>query len=208
MIKVLEAGQLQLAVMASGRGSNFDAICAAIERGDLNARIKIVISDKEQASVLEKARERGITGLYINPRDFPDRAAYETKIVSMMQEREVNMVVLAGYMRLVGGVLLEAFPHRLVNIHPALLPSFTGLHAQEQAIAYGVKYSGCTVHIVDEGTDTGPIIMQRVVPVLPEDDADTLAGRILAEEHDLYWRCLQLIAEGRLWLEGRRVYIR
>lgn len=208
MIKVLEAGQLQLAVMASGRGSNFDAICAAIERGDLNACIRVVVSDKEQAAVLQKAKERDIPAIYINPRVYPDRTAYESEIVEILKENLVDVVALAGYMRLVGPVLLGAFPHRLLNIHPALLPSFTGLHAQEQAVVYGVKYSGCTVHIVDEGTDTGPIILQRVVPVLQEDDVDTLAARILVEEHDLYWRCLQYLAEGRLWLDGRKVYIR
>ncbi len=125
-----------------------------------------------------------------------------------LEARQVDLVVLAGYMRLVGKVFLKAYEHRVLNIHPALLPSFPGLNAQQQALDYGVKFSGCTVHLVDEGMDTGPIIMQRVVPVLDDDDQETLSQRILKEEHELYWQALQLIAEGRVWIEGRRVVVK
>lgn len=207
MIKVMDPGKIALAVMASGRGSNFDAICEAIDRKDLNAEIKLVISDK-QAPVLKKARDRGITALYINPADYNSKLDYEHILVKTMQEYNVGLVVLAGYMRLIGKEILQTFKLRIVNIHPALLPSFTGLHAQKQAVDYGVRYSGCTVHLVDEGMDTGPIILQKAVPVYQDDDEDTLAERILAEEHQTYWRALQLIAEGRVYVQGRRVILK
>jgi phosphoribosylglycinamide formyltransferase-1 len=207
MMQVIPAGRLQLAVLASGRGSNFDALCQAIERGDLDADVKMLISDKEYAPALEKARKHNIEGVYLNPRSYNNRDEYETELVNLLKEKQVTVVVLAGYMRLVGPVLLEHFRHRIVNIHPALLPSFPGLKAQQQAVEYGVKYSGCTVHIVDAGMDTGPILMQAVVPVLPDDNGDTLAERILVEEHQIYWRSLQLLAEGRVYIDGRKAVI-
>ena len=207
MMQVIPAGRLQLAVLASGRGSNFDALCQAIERGDLDADVKMLISDKEYAPALEKARKHNIEGVYLNPRSYNNRDEYETELVNLLKEKQVTVVVLAGYMRLVGPVLLEHFRHRIVNIHPALLPSFPGLKAQQQAVEYGVKYSGCTVHIVDAGMDTGPILMQAVVPVLPDDNGDTLAKRILVEEHQIYWRSLQLLAEGRVYIDGRKAVI-
>ena len=208
MMQVIPAGRLQLAVLASGRGSNFDALCQAIERGDLDADVKMLISDKEYAPALEKARKHNIEGVYLNPRSYNNRDEYETELVNLLKEKQVTVVVLAGYMRLVGPVLLEHFRHRIVNIHPALLPSFPGLKAQQQAVEYGVKYSGCTVHIVDAGMDTGPILMQAVVPVLPDDNGDTLAERILVEEHQIYWRSLQLLAEGRVYIDGRKAVIK
>lgn len=207
MMRVREPGRLKLAVLASGRGSNFDALCAAVERRDLNADIMILVSDNPEAAALVKARQRGIPALNLNPGDFPDRSSYERELIRVLQEKQVDMVALAGYMRLVGHDFLQAFQQRVINIHPALLPSFTGLHAQKQALEYGVRFSGCTVHIVDEGMDTGPIILQRVVPVMPDDDEDSLARRILAEEHQAYWQALQLMAEGRIYLEGRKVVI-
>lgn len=207
MIRIMEPGKLTLAVMASGRGSNFDAICAAIDRNELNAEIKIVISDKE-APVLAKARKRGIPALYVNPSDYKTKSDYEQVLVAKIKDCGAGLVVLAGYMRLVGKDLLHNFKLRVVNIHPALLPSFTGLHAQQQAVDYGVRYSGCTVHLVDEGMDTGPIILQKMVPVYQEDDEESLSERILVEEHDTYWRALQLIAEGKVYVAGRRVYIK
>lgn len=208
MMQVVPVGRLQLAVLASGRGSNFDALWQAIERGDLNADIKVLISDKEDAPALEKARKRNIEAVYLNPRSYNNRDEYETDLVKLLKEQQVTVVALAGYMRLVGPVLLEHFQHRIVNIHPALLPAFPGLQAQQQAVDYGVRYSGCTVHIVDKGMDTGPILMQAVVPVLPDDNADTLAERILLEEHQIYWRSLQLLAEGRVYIDGRKVVIK
>ena len=208
MMQIMPPGGLKLGVMASGRGSNFDAIHAAIARGDLLADIAIVISDNQEAAVLKKAINRGIAVQYVDPSAFTSRNAYEEHLISILQDYKVNLVALAGYMRLVGSVFLGAYRHRVLNIHPALLPSFTGLHAQAQAVAYGVRFSGCTVHLVDEGMDTGPIIMQRVVQVDQDDDEDSLAARILEQEHDIYWRSLQLFAEGRIWLEGRRIFIR
>lgn len=208
MIQAIEPGRLQLAVLASGRGSNFDALCQAVERGELDADIKVLISDMESAPALDKAKSRNIDAVYLNPRDYASRDDYETDLVQVLKAHQVTVVALAGYMRLVGKVLLDAFRHRIVNIHPALLPSFPGLHAQQQAVDYGAKFSGCTVHIVDQGMDTGPIIMQAVVPVLSDDTGDTLADRILAEEHKTYWRSLQLLAEGRVYIEGRKVVIK
>ncbi len=208
MIKIMEPGLLQLGVLASGRGSNFDAICDAIYRNQLQADIRVLISDREDAAVLKKAAGRGIKALFINPRDFSGRDAYEKLVVEILNEAGVNIVALAGYMRLVGPVFLKAYTNRILNIHPALLPSFTGLHAQRQAVDYGVKFSGCTVHIVDGGMDTGPIIMQAVVPVYDDDDEESLSERILEQEHNIYWQALQLFAQGRVYLEQRRVIIK
>jgi phosphoribosylglycinamide formyltransferase-1 len=208
MMQVIPAGRLQLAVLASGRGSNFDVLCQAIERRDLDADIKVIISDKENAPALDKARKRNIEAVYLNPRSYSNRDEYETELVKLIKGYQVTVVALAGYMRLVGSVLLEHFPYRIVNIHPALLPAFPGLQAQQQAVDYGVRYSGCTVHIVDAGMDTGPILMQAVVPVLPDDNGDTLAQRILVEEHQIYWRSLQLLAEGRVYIDGRKAVIK
>ncbi|HWP96728.1 MAG TPA: phosphoribosylglycinamide formyltransferase [Syntrophomonadaceae bacterium] len=207
MIRVREPGLLTLAVLASGRGSNFDALYAAIQRQDLHAVIRILVSDNPEAGAIKKARQRGITALVLNPADFSNRRSYEEALIRALQEQEVDMVALAGYMRLVGRDFLQAFRHRVVNIHPALLPSFMGLHAQKQAVDYGVCFSGCTVHIVDEGMDTGPIILQKVVPVFQDDDEESLALRILAEEHQAYWQALQLLAEGRIYLDGRKVVV-
>lgn len=206
-MQVTPAGRLQLAVLASGRGSNFDALCQAIERRDLNADIKVLVSDKENAPALDKARKRNIEAVYLNPRSYNNRDEYESDLVKLLKGQQVTVVALAGYMRLVGPVLLKYFQHRMVNIHPALLPAFPGLQAQQQAVDYGVKYSGCTVHIVDAGMDSGPILMQAVVPVLPDDSGDTLAERILVEEHQIYWRSLQLLAEGRVYIDGRKTVI-
>lgn len=207
MMRVMEPKHLKLAVLASGRGSNFLALWEAIQRGDLDAEISVLISDKVGAAALDRARELGIPALAIRPSDYPNRAAYESAIVHRLQALDIDVVVLAGYMRLVGPVMLAAYKLRLVNIHPALLPAFTGLHAQRQALDYGVKVSGCTVHFVDEGMDTGPIILQVVVPVLAEDSEESLSSRILVQEHQAYYKALQLLAEGRIYIEGRTVHI-
>lgn len=207
MQPVTPAKRLRLAVLASGRGSNFLAIQGAIENGRLDADICLLISDQALAPALERARELGIKALFVDPKAFPGRDAYESELVRHLQGEEIDFLVLAGYMRLVGGVILNAYSHRVLNIHPALLPSFPGLHAQRQAVEYGVKYSGCTVHFVDLGMDTGPIIKQAVVPVEDDDTGDSLAERILAQEHRLYWQVLQLLAEGRVYIEGRKVHI-
>ncbi|MDI3280838.1 MAG: phosphoribosylglycinamide formyltransferase [Bacillota bacterium] len=200
-------GPLVLGVFASGRGSNLEAILEAIEAGKLPARVAVVLSDRPEAPALEKARRRGIPGLAVLPGDFPSRQVYEERLVEICRQHGVELVVLAGFMRLLGPTFLSAYRHRVMNIHPALLPSFPGLHAQEQAVRYGVRFSGCTVHFVDEGMDTGPIILQAVVPVEQDDTPETLAARILVEEHRLYPEAIRLYAEGRLRIEGRRVLI-
>ncbi len=207
MIRIVEPKRLKLAVLASGRGSNFIAVNEAIQAGKLNADICLLISDQGEAPALSRARAISIKALFINPKDYNNREEYEAEIVKNLKALDIDIVVLAGYMRLVGKVLLEAFKLRIVNIHPALLPSFAGLHAQRQAVEYGVKFSGCTVHFVDAGMDSGPIIMQAVVPVLTDDTEEVLAERILAEEHRIYSQVLQLLAEGRIFVEGRIVHI-
>jgi phosphoribosylglycinamide formyltransferase-1 len=207
MIRVREAGRISLAVLASGRGSNFDALCQAVERGQLDADIKLLLSDRRDAPALGKAARRGIESIYLSLADFTSRDDYEAYLLQKLREHGVEIIALAGYMRLVGKVLLQEYKGKIINIHPALLPSFPGLNAQSQALNYGVRFSGCTVHIVDEGMDTGPILMQAVVPVYQDDDEDSLAARILVEEHQIYWRSLQLLAEGRVFLDGRRVVI-
>ncbi|NHM28275.1 phosphoribosylglycinamide formyltransferase [Desulfofundulus sp. TPOSR] len=200
--------KLRLGVLASGRGSNLQAILDAIDEGRLAAEVVVVISDNGEAKALERARLHSIPAIHINPAQFPDKHTYEEVIVDTLKKHQVELVCLAGYMRLVGRVMLESFPNRIMNIHPALLPAFPGLHAQQRALEYGVRYSGCTVHFVDEGMDTGPIILQAVVPVLPDDTPETLADRILEQEHRIYPEAIALFAAGRLELRGKRVYIK
>ncbi|MHB8170185.1 MAG: phosphoribosylglycinamide formyltransferase [Thermincolia bacterium] len=198
---------INLGILASGSGSNLQAIMDACERGDVAARVKVVISDEVDAYALERARAKGISAIHINPKEFTVKELFEAEIVRVLQEHEVELVCLAGYMRLVGEKLLGAYPQRVLNIHPALLPAFPGLHGQNQAFDYGVRFSGCTVHFVDHGMDTGPIILQAVVPVLTDDTAETLAARILEQEHVIYPQAIQFFAEGRLRVEGRKVLV-
>ncbi len=200
--------KMRLAVLASGRGSNFEAICRSVDEGRLQAEVVVVISDQKEAPVLSKAGIRGIKNLYINPADYESRDACDVAMAHICQEAGADLIVLAGYMRLLGKSFLRHFRWRTVNIHPALLPAFPGLRAQRQAVEYGVCFSGCTVHFVDEGMDTGPIILQAVVPVHFDDTEDTLTERILREEHRLYPQALQLIATGRVEVVGRKVRIR
>lgn len=199
---------LRLGVLASGRGSNFASIMRAIEGGRLNARVTVLISDQPQAPALSLARGFGVPTEVIQPRNFASKVDFENELARQCAEHQVEVVVLAGFMRLLTATFLAHYPQKVVNIHPALLPAFPGLNAQGQAIAYGVRFSGCTVHLVDEGMDSGPIILQAVVPVEANDDEDTLSNRILQEEHRLYPEALQLIAEGKLKIDGRRVYIK
>jgi phosphoribosylglycinamide formyltransferase-1 len=201
-------GKLRLGVLASGRGSNLQSIMDAAAAGKIKAEVVAVISDNKDAFALERARKASIPALRVNPKNFGSKDEYERAIVKLLKEHDVQLVCLAGYMRIVGKVILDAFPNRVINIHPALLPSFPGLHGQQQAWEYGVKYSGCTVHFVDEGMDTGPIIIQAVVPVFDNDTADTLAARILEQEHMIYPEAIGLLAEGRLKLNGRKVLIK
>ena len=199
---------MRLAVFASGRGSNFQALLDASRAGRLpEAEFVLVFSDKKDARVLERAREADIEILHLAPRDFETREAYEEAVLASLRERGVEGICLAGYMRLVGTVLLRAYPNAILNIHPALLPSFPGLHGQADAVEYGAKVSGCTVHFVDEGVDTGPIIVQRAVEVRDDDTADALAARILVEEHKAYPEAVDLFSRGKLRIEGRRVIV-
>jgi phosphoribosylglycinamide formyltransferase-1 len=199
--------KLRLGVLASGRGSNLQAIMDRCQDGSLAAEVAVVISDKPAAYALERARLAGIAAFGLEVAAFPSKREYEQAVVELLQGAGVQLVCLAGYMRLVGEPLLQAFPNKIMNIHPALLPSFPGLHGQRDALQYGVKISGCTVHFIDEGMDTGPIILQAAVPVLQDDTEETLAARILEQEHRLYPEAIQLYAEGRLLVEGRRVCI-
>ncbi len=199
--------KLRLGVLASGGGTNLQSLIDCCTDNSLTAEIAIVISNNPDAGALSRAKKAGIKTCCINHRDFDKRAAFDNRVVQQLQESGVELVVLAGFMRIVGPIFLEAFPQQIINIHPALLPAFPGLHVQQQAIDYGARFSGCTVHFVDNGVDTGPIILQAVVPVLEEDRVDDLAARILVEEHKIYPQAIQLFAEGRLQIEGRRVNI-
>ena len=198
---------LRLGVLASGRGSNLQAIMDAIDSGELTAVVACVISDRQAAQALERARRRGIPAYHVPPRAYPGRPAHEAEVRRLLDESGVDLVILAGYMRLFTPSFIESYRGRMMNIHPALLPSFPGLDAQRQACEYGVKVSGCTVHFVEEGTDAGPIILQRTVPVLEQDTPETLAERILVEEHRAFPEAIRLFAEGRLVIEGRRVKV-
>lgn len=199
---------LKLGIMASGRGSNFQAIVDAIEAGRLRAEVRLLIVDVPSAYAVERAKKHGIPHLYINPKEFASKDDFFKKIAEEFSARGVELICLAGFMRIVRKPLLEAFPMRVMNIHPALLPAFPGLHGQGQAVDYGVRISGCTVHFVDEGMDTGPIIIQAAVAVDPEDTEETLSQRILAYEHKIYPEAIRLFAEGRLSVEGRKVKIK
>jgi phosphoribosylglycinamide formyltransferase-1 len=192
---------MTLGVLASGSGTNLQAILDAIAKGTLKARVAVVVSNVASAQALERARAAGVEALVIPHKEYADRESFDAAVVAALRERGVELVVLAGFMRLVTGVLLDAFPMRIVNVHPALLPAFPGVHAQQQAFDYGVRIAGCTVHFVDRGTDTGPIIAQAAVPVLEGDDEPALRERILAEEHALLPKVLQWIAEGRVRVE-------
>jgi phosphoribosylglycinamide formyltransferase-1 len=196
---------VNLGVLVSGSGSNLQAIIDNIEAGRLDARIRIIISNVPDAFALERAKKHSIPSLVISHKEYRRREDFDKKIVEALQAHEVELVVLAGYMRVVTAVLLRAFPMRVMNIHPALLPSFPGTHVWQAEVDYGVKFAGCTVHFVDEGTDTGPIIIQAVVPVYDDDTAETLNARILKQEHKIFSQAIQLYAEGRLEVQGRRV---
>jgi len=191
----------------SGRGSNLQAIIDCIESGCLAAKITAVISDVGDAYALERAKKHGIEAVFIDPRDFASKELYEKKILEALKKHNAELLLLAGYMRILGKTLLSAYKNRILNIHPALLPAFPGLHAQKQAFDHGVKVAGCTVHFVDEALDGGPIILQRCVEVKEDDTAETLADRILEQEHKIYPEAVKLFVENRLRIEGRKVKI-
>ncbi|NPV69448.1 MAG: phosphoribosylglycinamide formyltransferase [Firmicutes bacterium] len=199
---------LRLGILVSGRGTNMQAIIDGCRDGTIPARVAVVISDVASAPALEKAGRAGVEGVFIDRRAFGSKGAFEGAIAAELERRSVDLVCLAGYMRVLGPAFIGRFKGRIINIHPSLLPSFPGVDAQEQAWRYGVKVSGCTVHFVDEGVDSGPVILQAAVPVLDDDTAETLAARILKEEHRIYAEAIRLYAGGRLIVEGRRVRIR
>jgi phosphoribosylglycinamide formyltransferase-1 len=199
---------LKIGVLASGRGSNFQAIIDAVKARKFDAEIAVCISDAADAYALTRARENGIAAQFIDPKKSRDRADYDKKIIEVLQRYDAGLVLLAGFLRLVSPVLVEAYKNKMMNIHPALLPSFPGLHVQRKAIEYGAKFSGCTVHFVDTGMDTGPIIIQAVVPVFPDDTEDALSARILKQEHRIYPEAVRLFTEGKIEVDGRRVIIK
>jgi len=205
-------GKLRVGVLASGRGSNLQAIIDAIEQGTLQAQVAVVISNKQEARALERARRHGLTDLFLDPKPYAghptSRHAYDQAVLEVLRKHDVELVLLAGYMKIVTPVLLDAYRNRIMNIHPALLPAFPGLDGQKQALDWGVKIAGCTVHFVTEGVDEGPIIIQAAVPVVEGDTTETLSARILDKEHSIYPMAVQWYAEGRLTVEGRRVRIR
>jgi phosphoribosylglycinamide formyltransferase-1 len=200
-------GKLRIGALVSGGGTNLQSIIDRCGDGSLEAEIALVISNNPNAGALERARKVGIPCLCIDHREFSDREEFDRAVVAALQEAGVELVVLAGFMRIISGVFIEAFPERIMNIHPALLPAFPGLHVQRKALEYGARFAGCTVHFVDGGVDTGPIIIQSVVAVLDDDTEESLSARILQQEHRIYPRAIQLFAEGRLRIEGRRVRI-
>jgi phosphoribosylglycinamide formyltransferase 1 len=194
----------RLGVLISGRGSNLQALIAAIDAGRLNARIAIVISNRAQAAGLERAREAGIETLVLDHRQFASRAEYDAAIAQALRAQGVSLVCLAGFMRLVGAPLLDAFRDAVLNIHPSLLPAFPGVHAQQQALAHGVKITGATVHLVTTELDGGPIILQATVAVQDGDTVESLSARILSEEHRIYPEAVQMVLDGGWRIEGRR----
>lgn len=197
----------KIGVLVSGRGSNLQAIIDSINNGYLPLEIAVVISDKADAFALERARKAGIKTAAVERKNCISKEAFETEINKELEQAGCELVVLAGFMRILSGTFVNKWHHKIINIHPALLPSFPGLHGQGQAFAYGVKFSGCTVHFVDEGTDSGPIILQKVVPVLDDDTEETLAERILVQEHIAMPEALKLWAEGKLIISGRKVKV-
>jgi phosphoribosylglycinamide formyltransferase-1 len=200
--------KIRIGALVSGRGSNLQAIIDNIEQGRLSAEVAVVISDQAGAFALERAKQHGVPGVHVSAKGYKGkRDDYDALLVRELQRYDVELVILAGFMRIITPTLLRAFPNRVLNIHPALLPSFPGLHVQKAALEHGVKFSGCTVHFVDEGMDTGPVIIQAVVPVLDNDTEDILSARILKQEHVIYSRAIQLFAESRLRIEGRRVLV-
>jgi phosphoribosylglycinamide formyltransferase-1 len=202
------AERFKLGVLISGSGSNLQSIIDHIEKGTLPAQIAIVVSNNPEAYGLIRAKQAGISCSVLNHTDFDGREDFDREMIRVLREAGVDLIVLAGFMRILTPSFLQAFPDKIINIHPALLPAFPGTHVQQQALDYGVRFSGCTVHFVDEGVDTGPIIIQAVVPVHDGDTAETLAARILKEEHKIYPQAIRYFAEGRIIKNGRRVKIK
>ena len=198
---------LKIAVFASGRGSNFQSIIDHIKSGETPAEVKLLISDRQQAGALKRAEHENVEHVFIDPVHFETKADYEKELIGLLKNAGVELIVLAGYMRILSPLFVKEFKNQIINIHPSLLPAFKGLAAQKQAVDYGVKFSGCTVHFVDQGMDTGPIIKQAVVEVKSDDSPDDLAARILKQEHKIYPEAVKLIAEDKIEIEGRKVKI-
>jgi len=199
---------VNIGVLASGRGTNLQAIIEAVEDGRIEGKIKIVISDNSDAYALKRAEQNNIDTQYIDFKSFKNREDYDKEIIKSLEEKKIDLVVLAGYMRILSPYFIRTYKNKIINIHPALLPSFPGLHAHKQAVEYGVKVSGCTVHFVNEGVDSGPIILQKAVEVKDDDTEESLAERILREEHRIYPQAIQLFSQGKLIIKGRRVFIK
>ena len=197
----------KIGVVVSGRGSNLQSIIDHIAEGKLNVEIAVVVSDHKEAFALERAAKAGIPTAVVERKDCKDKSEFEDKIDAALREAGAEVVILAGFMRILTGHFISHWENKIINIHPALLPSFKGVDAQGQAVDYGVKIAGCTVHFVDEGTDTGPIILQKAVPVFDDDTEETLAARILIEEHKALPEAIQLWADGKLTIKGRKVYV-
>lgn len=196
-----------LGILCSGRGTDLQSIIDAIADGKLDAEIAVVLTDKPDVMALERARKAGIRNVCVNRKEYEDRESFERVLVAELEASGVTLVILAGFMRILSPYFVHAYSGRIMNIHPALLPSFGGAHAHRDVLAYGVKISGCTVHFVDEGMDSGPIILQAAVPVLDDDTEETLGARVLEQEHIIYPKAIQLYVEGRLKVEGRHVRI-
>ena len=197
----------KLGVLCSGRGTDLQSIIDAIGRGEVDAKIAVVLTDKPEVFALERAKKAGIKAVCVNRKQYDGREPFEKALIAELEEAGVTLVVLAGFMRILTPVFVRHFAGRIMNIHPALLPSFPGAHAHRDVLAYGVKVSGCTVHFVDEGTDSGPIILQAAVPVLAGDTEETLGARVLEQEHIIYPQAIQLYCEGKLQVDGRQVRI-
>ncbi len=196
-----------LGVLCSGRGTNLQSILAAVDSGQIPAPVGVVLTDKPDAKALERAEKAGIPHFCVDRKQYAGKQAFEEALVEKLRAHGVTLVILAGFMRILSPYFVHEFPGRILNIHPSLLPSFGGAHAHRDVLAYGVKVSGCTIHFVDEGMDSGPIILQTAVPVLDDDDEDTLAARVLEQEHKLYPRAIELFLNGKLNIEGRKVRI-
>lgn len=197
-----------LAVFASGSGTDLQSLIDAVQKGDINAQIGVVISDRPQAFALQRAEKAGIENLCVDRRKYKDRQTFEEALLKVLRENEVEHVILAGFMKILSPLFIKAYKNRIINIHPALLPSFPGAHAHRDVLAYGVKVSGCTVHFVDEGTDSGPIIMQAAVPVFDDDTEESLSARVLEQEHIIYPKAVKLYLENKLEIIGRKVIIK
>ena len=199
--------QFILGVLASGRGSDLQSIIDAIDNGQLKIKIGVVLTDKPEAMALERARKAGIPAVCVDRKQYSSKEEFEQELIAQLKKYNVNLVILAGFMRILSPCFVNAFKNSILNIHPSLLPSFTGAHAHRDVLAYGVKVSGCTVHFVDEGMDSGPIIMQKAVPVLDDDTEDTLAARVLEQEHIVYPKVIELFISGKIHVDGRHVTI-